>query len=81
MIGPLLDNDLPKTMSDLNFLFKVVALSAGLGAVIKYLLPRLSWAWLAPSLGLALGLLFAPSLLMAVLLWAWAAAQQSKSGA
>ncbi|MFH7242751.1 MAG: hypothetical protein ACHWZW_07855 [Spirulina sp.] len=68
-------------MSDLNFLIKVVALSAGLGIVIKYLLPRLSWGWLDPSLGLALGLLFAPSVLMAVLLWAWAAVQPPKSGA
>jgi hypothetical protein len=67
-------------MSDLNFLIKVVALSAGLGIVIKYLLPHLSWGWLEPSLGLALGLLFAPSVLMAVLLWGWAVVQQPKSG-
>lgn len=68
-------------MSDLSFLIKVVALSAGLGIVIKYLLPRLSWSGLEPSLGLALGLLFAPSALMAVLLWAWAMAQKNKAGA
>lgn len=68
-------------MSDFNFLIKVVALSAGLGIVIKYLLPHLAWGWLEPSLGLALGLLFGPAVLMAVLLWAWAAGQQPKSGA
>lgn len=67
-------------MSDLNFLIKVVALSAGLSIVIKYLLPRLSGNLLEPSLALALVLLFAPSVLMAVLLWGWAMAKRSKAG-
>lgn len=57
-------------MSDANFLLKVVALSAGLSVVIKYLPPLLSWN-LEPSLGLAVVLLLAPSLLMAGLLWGW----------
>jgi hypothetical protein len=67
-------------MSDLNFLIKVVALSAGLSIVIKYLLPRLPWNLLEPSLGLALVLLFAPSVLMAALLWGWARAKRPKAG-
>lgn len=67
-------------MSDVNFLIKVVALSAGLGIGIKYLLPSLPWN-LDPSLGLALGLLFAPSGLMAALLWGWSVAQRPKPGA
>ena len=56
--------------SEVNFLVKVTALSAGLGIVIKYLLPHLG-ASLNPSLGLALVLLLAPSVLMVVLLWGW----------
>ncbi len=81
LIGSLLDDDPPETMSDLSFLIKVVALSAGLGIVIKYLLPRLAWGWLEPSLGLALALLVGPSVLMAVLLWAWTVAQRPQVGA
>ncbi|MEY3297999.1 MAG: hypothetical protein RLZZ597_1259 [Cyanobacteriota bacterium] len=81
LIGSLLDDDPPETMSDLNFLIKVLALSAGLGIVIKYLLPSLSWGWLEPSLGLALALLIGPSVLMAVLLWAWTVAQRPQAGA
>ncbi|QQE64639.1 hypothetical protein GFS31_13200 [Leptolyngbya sp. BL0902] len=66
-------------MSEANFLVKVVALSAAMGASIKYLLPALPLA-LDPSLGLAVGLLLAPSVLMAVLLWRWSVGQRPPSG-
>ncbi len=52
--------------SSLSFIVKVVLASAALGAVIKYVIPR--WS-VSPSLGLALGLLLGPALLMAGLLW------------
>lgn len=69
----------PYTMSESSFLVKVVALSAAMGVGIKYLLPALPLA-LEPSLGLAVGLLLAPSLLMAVLLWGWSASRRPPSG-
>ncbi len=52
--------------NSLNFIVKVVLASAALGAVIKYVIPQ--WS-VSPSLGLALGLLVGPALLMAGLLW------------
>lgn len=68
----------PQAMSDAIFFLKVMALSAGLGIGIKYGLPILPWS-LDPSLGLALGLLVAPSMLMAGLLWGWSVAQRPSS--
>ena len=66
------------TLSDASFLVKVVILSAGIGAGIKYLLPALPIV-LDPSLGLAVALLVAPALFMAVLLWGWSVRQRSSS--
>jgi hypothetical protein len=66
------------TLSDVSFLVKVVVLSAALGVGIKYLLPVLPLA-LDPSLGLALGMLVVPALLMATLLWGWSVRQRSSS--
>lgn len=68
----------PQAMSDTIFLLKVMALSALLGIGIKYGLPILPWP-LDPSLELALGLLVAPSMLMAGLLWGWSVTQRPKS--
>ncbi|WP_017299270.1 hypothetical protein [Nodosilinea nodulosa] len=61
------------TRSDISFIAKVVVLSGGLSAAIKYGVPVLLVGTQAgqhhPALGLVLGLLLAPSALMGSLFW------------
>ena len=54
--------------STVIFVIKVLAISALVGALIKYAVPFLAPAP-SPSLGLCLVLLLAPSGVMAILLW------------
>ncbi|MGF1566630.1 MAG: hypothetical protein ACFCVD_00905 [Nodosilinea sp.] len=54
------------TRSDFGFMAKVLLLSGAVGIVIKSAAPQLA---IAPSLGVILIMLGAPSILMAGLLW------------
>ncbi len=63
------------TSSNLGFATKVILLSGAISAVIKYALPTLLAGSAAgqnnPPLGVVVGLLVAPSVLMGGLFWLW----------